>query len=366
MRETSRTRWTLFGASIGVIGSLVAIVAMGLLAGSGAAASSPPSNTSPPTIHGTAQRGKTLTADAGNWSGTTPMTFVYHWQRCDSLGKSCAFINDFGRHHTLNSADVGNTVRVVVKAKNSAGSGTAASAPTAVIAAPTAPANSAMPTISGSPQIGQTLTVSNGTWSSSGAITYSYQWLRCDQTGGSCTAISGATKSSYALTSADAGHSLRAKVTATNGNGSTSATTVPTAVIASKAGGCAIGARGTLSVSDIDAPARLSVDQMHFSPGILTLGTRAFTARFHVSACNGAPVQGALVYVTGVPYNQINNAPEVATDSTGWATISFHMMSGYPASRHQQLLALFVRARKPGGNLLGGISTRRLVSVPVR
>ena len=38
---------------------------------------------------------------------------------------------------------------------------------------------------------------------------------------------------------------------------------------------------------------------------------------------------------------------------------------GYPATPKQQLMVMFVRAREPGGNLLGGTSARRLVSFPV-
>jgi hypothetical protein len=103
---------------------------------------------------------------------------------------------------------------------------------------------------------------------------------------------------------------------------------------------------------------------MRFTPALATATTRTIVARFHVSVC-GASTQGALVYATAVPYNQFSNAPEATTDSTGWATITFQSRAGYPASRHQQLIAFFVRARKPGESTLGGISTRRLVSMPV-
>jgi len=80
-----------------------------------------------------------------------------------------------------------------------------------------------------------------------------------------------------------------------------------------------------------------------------------------VDTC-GQPVQGALVYATGVPFNQISLAEE-PTGRDGWAQIDFRVLPGFPVARQQGFLVVFTRARKPGENLLAGISTRRLVSV---
>ena len=98
-------------------------------------------------------------------------------------------------------------------------------------AAAVAPANTSLPTIGGSARTGSTLTTSNGSWTGTQPITYTYQWLTCDSAGNNCTAISGATGSTYAVKSADRGHRLRSRVTAKNSVTSVSATSAATAAV---------------------------------------------------------------------------------------------------------------------------------------
>ena len=116
---------------------LIAILIVMLVGtGSAAAASTVPRNTVRPTISGTARQGEILTADPGTWSGTQPMTFAYQWRRCDANGINCSnIIGATAKTYTLTSADVGNRLRVRVRASNDAGSRTATSLPSAVVAA---------------------------------------------------------------------------------------------------------------------------------------------------------------------------------------------------------------------------------------
>lgn len=236
-----------------------------------------------------------------------------------------------------------------------------------------APVNTAEPIISGTAKDGNTLTASSGTWTSSTPITYSYQWLRCDAQGIGCANIGGATGPHYQLRNADVGHTVRVRVTAKNADGSSTKESNPTAVVTSKTApppvtvnGCPATGTGPIDISQVSSPARLVIDGQTVSPTTISkASTNSITMRFHVSACNGRSVTGALVYATAVPFNQFSIAPETPTGSDGWATLTENRQGGFPASSRQQLLAVFVRARKTGDPLTGGISTRLLVSFPV-
>lgn len=95
---------------------------------------------------------------------------------------------------------------------------------------PPLPAITASATISGTTNFGQTLTSTTGTWNNL-PTTYTYQWLRAATSGGTYSAISGATSSTYVLASADVGQFIRVAVTATNVGGSTTDTSTATTVV---------------------------------------------------------------------------------------------------------------------------------------
>jgi hypothetical protein len=95
--------------------------------------SNPPSNTVAPTVSGTAQQGDALSASQGSWSGN-PTSYSYQWQDCDASGSGCTSISTAtSSTYTAQPQDVGDTLRVVVTARNAAGSASASSAATAAV-----------------------------------------------------------------------------------------------------------------------------------------------------------------------------------------------------------------------------------------
>ena len=218
------------------------------------------------------------------------------------------------------------------------------------------PVPTASPTISGTAAVGQTLTTTNGTWTSDSNISlYSYAWARCDTSGNSCATI-GATGSTYTLTADDQGHTIRSYVTATNGAGTTQAGSAPTAVVAAATKG------GQIDASKVALPNRLIIDKVSYSANPIRARQTPTTMKIHVSDSNANSVGNALVYVLGVPYSRIGTIPEVRTDATGWATLQLQPAKAFPRTGY---LTLFVRARVDDQDLLGGTSTRRLVQVTI-
>ena len=216
-----------------VVPALVVSAALFAAVAAQAATSVAPANTAAPTIAGTTTVGQTLTASDGTWSNT-PTSFAYQWLRCKRDGNNCVdTANGTQKTYTLVGADSGNTMRVRVTATNADGSSSAQSAQTAVVATATAsaaPNNTALPTISGTSQAGQTLTADPGSWSGN-PTSFTYQWQRCDADVAACSNLAGATGTTYAVSIADLGYRLRVVVTAHNAKGTSAATSAITTVV---------------------------------------------------------------------------------------------------------------------------------------
>jgi hypothetical protein len=220
-------------AIVGIPGSHVSVASVAWLAKlvvKRMTAELAPKNFTPPVVSGSRQVGQTLTASSGLWNGK-PTTISYGWQRCNAAGAACSTISQAGAQtYVLTQADEGSRVRVSVTARNRYGSRTVPSAATATVGTVSPPTNTALPTITGNIQVGQTLTASTGSWSGD-PTSFAFAWQRCDASGSACAAIPGATAGTYVVTASDSGATLRVAVTATNAAGSATAVSAPAGAV---------------------------------------------------------------------------------------------------------------------------------------
>ena len=180
-----------------------------------------------PTITGTAQAGQTLTADTSGISdgnGMENAVFSYQWMRDDA-----DMDGETGRTYELSKEDVGRTIKVRVTFRDDTdGEESATSASTAVVTERPNRAPTGLPTISGTAQVGETLTAdASGIADADGLdnAVFSYQWIRDDAD------IAGETAQTYELAEEDVGKTFKVRVTFTDdrefGESVTSARTPP-------------------------------------------------------------------------------------------------------------------------------------------
>jgi len=168
-----------------------------------------PTNTVPPVISGTAERGEILTSTTGTWTGTGTITFAYQWTRngADISGATSST-------YTLVADDDNADMVCEITATDDEGSRVKKSNTLGpVLGIPTALVD---PVASGTPEVDEVLSVTDGTWQGLQPITITYQWRR------DTVDIEGATSNTYTLVSADLDALVDCMVTATNSIRSTS------------------------------------------------------------------------------------------------------------------------------------------------
>ena len=252
-------------------------------------AASPPAIVVPPSVSGVAQQGQTLTALNGEWTGGgEPYSgFTYQWLRCDAAGAGCVDIAEAtSAAYVVTADDVAATLAVSVTAAdaNDLTSTAVSAASDPVRPAPPQllpPANVTAPVVSSD---GATLHAALGEWSGTVPIAYAWQWQRCAPAGGNCTDIGGATQSTYALSAADAGFTLRVVVTAADAAGTSSAASAPTGTIAAV----------TVPLSPLAAPTitgdPVTGSTLRVSDGGWTGGVQPMFLAFQWQRCNGTCV----------------------------------------------------------------------------
>jgi hypothetical protein len=281
-------------------------------------------NTVAPVITGTLKVYQTLTTSTGTWLASP--TITYQWQRSTDGVLWNNIASATNSTYVVATTDVGYYIRAQVFGSKTVSDVayryTSNSAATAIVPGFTLVSTSA-PIVSGSWTTGSTLSTTNGTWSSSG--TYTYQWQRSTDNS-IWSSISGATSSSYVLTSDDSSKYVRVQVYLAGSSGADGiAYSVSTAKVGAPYNTVAPAITGTLRVGNVQT----------VSTGTWS-GSPTFTYQWQTSSDGiaWANIDGATTSTFTITYSQANlriRARVSGTNAVDTATASSQVIVGFLA-----------------------------------
>ncbi|MFJ2268661.1 hypothetical protein ACIOHO_20225 [Streptomyces sp. NPDC087849] len=179
-----------------------------------------PRVTTTPNITGPVKVGAKLTTTSGSWTPSAT-SYGYQWKADGKAVKGAT-----ASTYTVPASLLGKYITVTVTAHRTGHADGSATPASVKVAKGSAPKATKQPTISGTAKAGRTLKAAHGTWTPA-PTSYGYQWYANGK------AISGATKSSLTLKSAQRGKKITVKVTARRtGHASGSATSKATKAVA--------------------------------------------------------------------------------------------------------------------------------------
>jgi len=122
-----------------------------------------------------------------------------------------------------------------------------------------APVNTVRPDTTGDAKIGSVLTTTQGTWTGTAPITYTYQWFS------GINIIVGATSNAYTVQASDLGNAVICQVTATNAIGGSTVTGPGIRIVSARYNyltNAGVPAEGLISAGSVSAPNQVRINEV--------------------------------------------------------------------------------------------------------
>ena len=305
------------------------------------AASNTPA-TGAPTITGTAQVGQTLTAGTTaimDADGLNNVSYTYQWIRVATDNTETNISSATASTYTLVDADLGTTIKVRVSFTDDASNAeTLTSNVSVIIARPANTAATGKPGITGTAQVGQTLTATVGTSADVDGlpnpfltdVNTSFQWIRV-ATDNTETNIASATASTYTLVDADLGTTIKVKVGfADNYDYDETLTSDATAAVAASTNTPPSASNGTVTTNE-DTAYTFAAADFNFSdtdPGDTLESVAIITLPASGTlALSGTPVTaGQEIAEAGI--GTLTYTPPANANGAGYASFTFGVSDG--------------------------------------